>query len=263
MEIIINPPNSSVFLNLFGYNLRYYGLILSSAIFIGCILCYQLFLKLKSKEEADFFIDYIPIIAIIGIVGARIFYVIGNLDFYLKNKTEILMINHGGLSVWGAIIFGAISLYLYLKFKKRDIMLHFDFISFALPLCQAIGRFGNYFNQEAFGRPSDFFIKLYVDKAFRPEEFAGYNYFHPTFLYESILDLLIFLVLIFLLKNKNKLKQGTIFYSYIGLYSIARIFVEYIRIDSVAYVFHIPVAGFISLIMLTASLICLKRLYIK
>ncbi len=263
MEIIINAPNSPILLNLFGCNLRYYGIILSSAIFIGIIFCYYLFLKLKSKQEADFFIDYIPFIVVFSIMGARIFYVIGNLDFYLKNKCEIFLINHGGISIWGAIIFGAISLYTYLKFKKKDILFHFDVISLAMPICQSIGRFGNYFNQEAFGKPSEFFIKLYVDKIYRPERFINYDYFHPAFLYESILDILIFVILLIILKNKKKFKQGTIFYGYIMLYSIVRIFVEYIRTDSVAYVFNIPVASFICIIMITASLIGLKRLYIK
>ena len=261
MEFIINPPNSPILVTVFGLDLRYYGIILSGSILLGIILAYTLFNKIVSKKEADFFLDYIAIIVIFGIIGARIFYILGNIEFYLQNKSEILFINHGGLSIWGAIIFGILSLFLYLKYKKKDILLHFDIISSILPLCQAVGRFGNYFNQEAFGMPCQTFLKLYVDKIHRPQEYITSEYFHPAFLYESILNLVIFIILMITVKNIKKLKQGTIFCLYLILYSVARIIVESIRIDSVSYIYNIPIASSICLIVIAISLLTLKKIY--
>lgn len=259
MHFIINSPQNQILFNIFGLDLRYYGLILCSAIFIGIVVGYRLFKKNISKDEADFFLDYIPFVVFFSILGARLFYVIGNIEFYLAHKKEIFLINHGGLSIWGAILFGLVGLIFYLKLNKKNIYAHLDIIAAVMPLCQAIGRFGNYFNQEAFGKPSESFFKLYVDTQFRPAEYINYEYFHPTFLYESILDIISFLILILLFTKRRNLKSGAIFYLYIIFYSIIRLIVESIRIDSVSYVFNIPIASFISLIALLTSLILFKK----
>ena len=114
-------------------------------------------------------------------------------------------------------------------------------------LAQAIGRWGNFFNSEAFGYPTNADWGVFIPVSKRPVEFLAYDYFHPTFLYESLLDLFIFFILLFILRRQAK-KQGYVFFSYLVLYSAARILVESVRIDSVLNVLGVPIAVWVSII---------------
>lgn len=225
--------------------------------FIGILLAYFLFKKRYDIKTADKFIDYSPYVILISIIGARLFYVIGDFKFYFNNLSEIIKINHGGLSIFGAIIFGLISLYIFSKINKFDFLRHCDVLAVVFPLCQAFGRIGNYFNQEAFGSNSDSFIKLYVDSAFRPSCMEQYEYFHPTFLYESVLNLILFFVLFFIFFKFKNLKKGTIFCLYLIFYSIIRFLVESIRVDSILNIAGIPIAQIISIIIFFVALVAL------
>ena len=243
-EFIIFSPHNPVAFSIFGYPVRYYGLIIAFSLIVGYFCCYN-FLKYKvTSEDAEKFSDYSIFLIIFSIIGARLFYVFGQLNFYINNPLEAVMINHGGISVWGAIFFGIISLFVFSKLFRFNFFLHGAILSVFMPLCQAIGRWGNFFNQEAFGIPSQGFLKLYIETAKRPSEYSNYEYFHPAFLYESILDLIIFIILLcFFDKNKP---QKTLF-SYLILYSSVRIVVELIRIDSVLNFNSVPVAIIISI----------------
>ena len=252
LEIIINAPTSPVAFYLFNYPVRFYGIIMASAILVGYILIYKFLDKKYSFFEAEIFSNYIIYLIFIVFLGARLFYVVGSFDYYRLNPIEIPMINHGGLSIWGGIFFGIAGLYFLSKIFKFDYLLHLSVIALFLPLSQAIGRFGNYFNQEAFGLPSFGFMKLYVTQDFRPHEYINYNYFHPTFLYESVLDLILFFILFFAYKKSNPSK--TIFL-YLILYSLIRLIIEAIRIDSVLNFGSIHIASIISFIALLAGLI--------
>lgn len=225
--------------------------------FIGILFAYFLFKKKCDIKTADKFIDYSPFIILISIIGARLFYVIGNFNFYANNLSEIIKINHGGLSIFGAIIFGLISLYIFSKINKFDFLCHCDILAVIFPLCQAFGRLGNYFNQEAFGSNCNTFVKLYVDSAFRPIHLKQYEYFHPTFLYESALNLILFFALLFIFFKFKNLKKGTIFCFYLIFYSIIRFFVESIRIDSILNIAGMPIAQVISIIIFCFGLILL------
>ena len=119
-----------------------------------------------------------------------------------------------------------------------------------LILGQAIGRWGNFFNSEAFGIPTDLPWKLFIPLSKRPEIFISAEYFHPTFLYESIINLIIFFALLYLYKLKKAEKPGTIFFLYLILYSLGRLFVENLRLDSVLNLYGIPVAIFVSLLLI-------------
>lgn len=262
MSFIIYP-HDSIFCNILGFEIRYYGLIMASVFFLGLFFASFLFKKYISKNESELFLDYSPWIILISIVGARIFYVIGEFDFYISHPAEILMINHGGLSIFGAIFFGLISLYLFSKKKKFSFFAHCDIFALVFPLCQAIGRFGNYFNQEAYGAPFNGFIKMYIDKYHRFEKFSNVDYYHPTFLYESLLDFLaFFLLLIIFLKFKTR-KTGLLTGLYLILYSVIRFAVESIRIDSVLNIASIPIAQIISLITLFLGFVILFFIYKK
>ena len=255
IDLIINAPQSPIIGYVFKYPIRYYGLIMAFVFFLGVVLAYLLFRFKKSKDYADTFLDYSPLVIFVAIIGARLFYVLGSLEFYIARPSEIFLINHGGLSIYGAIIFGLLTLLFISKKKNFSFLEHLDMIAVVFPLCQAIGRFGNYFNQEAFGMPANCGIKLFVDVAYRPIESTNVAYYHPTFLYESVLDLIIFSILLgVFLKNKN-LKNGIISCVYLILYSITRFFIEAIRIDSVLNFFGIPIAQWISLFVFIFSII--------
>ncbi len=257
MHIVLYPKLQPVLFQIGNISIRLYGLILAFAIALGVCVTYFILKDKYSKDCANYFIDFIPPVVVFSILGARFFYVLGNIDYYLKYPQEIIMLNHGGISIWGAIIFGIAGIFLFLNKKIIKPLQLLDAIAPAFSLSQAIGRWGNFFNQEAFGYPTNFFIKLYVDPEYRPPEFKEVDFFHPAFLYESIFDLIIFAILLFLYLKVKNLKTGTVFLIYIILYSIVRIFVESIRIDSVSFVFGLPVASVISIFALILSLIFL------
>ena len=235
-------------------------MILAFSILVGFFVSNIIISKKYSKSDVIFFNDNMPYTVFVSIIGARLFYCIGDYKYYLKYPLEIIMINHGGLSIFGGIIFGIFFLYLLSKKNNISIYKFGDILALVMPLCQAIGRWGNFINQEAYGLPYNGFIKLFVDSKHRIEKFIDVEYYHPTFLYESMLDLLIFFVLVLLFLKTNKLRTGTIFYLYLIFYSIARIIVENLRIDSVCLIFGIHVATIISILVIFVSMILLKRI---
>ncbi len=246
MQLLINSPKTPIIFSIFNYQVHWYGIILVIAISVGLSFTYYLIKKNINKTEAEDFLDFSPLLIISSLVGARLFYIIGSFEFYKNNPKEIFLINHGGISIWGAIIFGIFAFYLYLKKKKYNISEYFDFIALAMPISQAIGRWGNFFNQEAYGKPTNSFIKLYIGNNHRYSEYYDIDFYHPTFLYESVLNIVLFVALLFIFSKFKNLKKGTIFYLYLIFYGIIRIFVEHFRIDSVLYVDNFPIAQVIS-----------------
>lgn len=256
MNITLYPPQTAIVGYILNYPIRFYGLIMAFAFFVGIIVGYFLISKKYGKNEAELFFDYSPALIVFSIIGARIFYVLASFNYYFYNPKEIFMINHGGISIIGAIIFGFISIFALSKIKSFDFKKHLDVISIVLPLCQAIGRFGNYFNQEAYGKPTDGFIKLFVDKQYRYSVYSENFFFHPTFLYESVLDILIF-VLLMVIFFKTKLKNGSIACLYLILYSSVRYFIETIRIDSVLNIGNFSIAQIFCVIFFILGIIFL------
>ena len=192
-------------------------------------------------------IDLAPYLIIFGIIGARLYYCILSYDFYLRFPTEIIAIRHGGISIHGAILGGLIGLWIFAKRHKINPVKLCDVSAIGLSLAQAIGRWGNFFNSEAFGAPTNLPWKLYIAPQYRPIPYQEYQYFHPAFLYESILDVVIFVILLALVKTGKLKKDGNLALIYLILYSIVRIIVEMFRLDSVKYIFGMPVAIFVSI----------------
>lgn len=257
MEIILNPPSSPIIGHILSFPIRFYGIVMAICFFIGICICYHIFKTKHSIKEAEVFIDYSPLVILFSLFGARLFYVLGSFGYYRLNPLEILFINHGGLSIFGAIIAGVFAMLFFSRLKKFDFFSHCDVIALCLPICQAIGRLGNYFNQEAFGLPSDFVIKLFVDKQFRPDKYSDIQYFHPTFLYEAILNLILFIVLMTLTFKLKNIKKGTITGLYLILYSVIRFLVESIRVDSILNIGIFPVAQLISIILFVVGILIL------
>src|SRR5262245_4121993 len=172
--------------------------------------------------------------ALVGaLVGARLYYVLFNLDYYQSQPWwRTLAVWEGGLAIHGGLLGGLLVGGLYVWSHALPFWIYLDAVTPALPLGQAIGRWGNFFNEEAFGGPTDLPWKLFISQPHRPPEYVDVAFFHPTFLYESIWDLAVFLLLWFGLRRRVERAPGALFLAYVGLYSIGRFWVEGLRTDS-------------------------------
>ena len=235
--------------NIFGFPVYFYGIILAFAILIGVYCAYFLYKKFYDTEKSSRIIDFSPFIIIVGICGARLYYCLVNYTYYIKNPIEIFYIRQGGLSIHGMIIIGIITLFVFSKIYKMSFLKLLDVFFCGTALGQSIGRWGNFFNSEAFGTPTNLPWKLYIPISHRPAEYLNFEYFHPTFLYESILDLMIFFILLKSFKSSTK-HPGLIACIYLILYSFARIFVEHFRTDSVLNIHGFPIAQIMSLTLI-------------
>lgn len=247
--MLFTSPDS-VFFSINGFDVYYYGVLMGLAIVVGLFVANKFAECCYGYKNVIF--DIAPIVLLSGIFGARLYFCIFNYSYYFHNPLEILNFRGGGLSIHGAFLGGILSL-VYVVYKNRlNFMQICDSFCFALPLAQAIGRWGNFFNSEAFGRPTNLPWGVYIPVENRPEQYINSSFFQPTFLYESVLDLVIFCVLILLQKTK-KIKTGNLTAIYFILYSIVRILVESIRIDCTTFVFGIPAPIVVSTIIIIVS----------
>ena len=231
---------------IFGFEIRWYGVIIAFAM----MLCSVLMLKLTKQDgfKEDDIYDAIIICIPSSIIGARLYYVIFNWSYYGSHLDQIINTRGGGLAIHGGLLFGVLSTYLVCRYKKINFFSLVDSLAIVLPLGQAIGRWGNFMNGEAHGGPTDLPWAISV---------AGEKV-HPTFLYESIWNILLFILL---LKFRGKKKfNGEIFLWYIGIYSMGRFFIEGLRTDSLMF-FGLRAAQLLSigLIVISSILIFVFR----
>ena len=213
---------------------RYYGVLIGLGI-LGALFYGAMESKRRGKDP-EILYDLGFWVVLGGIVGARLYYVFFNLSYFSAHPADIIAVWKGGLAIHGALIFGFLAFLLYAKKHGIKLLEYMDIITPGIAVAQGIGRWGNFFNSEAFGTPTSLPWKLYIPEGARPLEFINFEYFHPTFLYESIWDLIIF-VLLFTLTRRlypkgGKHAYGLIFFLYISLYSFARFFIEGLRTDS-------------------------------
>lgn len=255
--MILQSPGDVAF-NIINFPVYWYGIVLAFAVLSG-VLCAE-YISAKYLPE-KFFIETSPLIIILGIIGARLYYCIVNFNYYINNPLEIIDIRQGGMSVHGMIIAGIAAYYFICKKYKTDFFRVLDISSCGVSLAQAIGRWGNFFNSEAFGYPTNSDWGLFIPVSDRPLPYLNHELFHPAFLYESVLDLFIFFLLLKILKKSEK--PGYTFFGYLILYGTVRIFVENIRIDSVLNISGMPVAIWVSLFCVIAGCIgvFLKKLF--
>ena len=234
----------------------WYSITMLCGVLFGGILTYSELKRLKI--DPNYFLDMIFYVIVFGFLGARFYYVLFNLDYYLSNPKEILAIWNGGLAIHGAIIAGTLTIILYsLKHKKtkKQIIKYLDVSSLGILLGQIIGRWGNFFNGEAHGGVTS---KAYLESIHIPEfiiqgmTIDGVVY-HPTFLYESFLNLLGLILLLFIRKNK-KLKNGMLVSIYLMWYSIVRFFIESMRTDSLM-LSNLKMAQVISIVLFIVGVI--------
>ena len=251
--MIIQSPGEIAF-NIFNYPVYSYGIILAFAVFLG-VCTAEILAKKFSDIPENFFVDNSPAVIITGIFGARLYYCIVNYPYYIHNPLEIFDIRQGGLSIHGMLIAGIITFYFLAKKYRVNLLRLLDVLACSVILAQSAGRWGNFFNSEAFGYPTGGNWGVFIPVSQRPVEFLNYEFFHPAFLYESFLDLVVFAVLIFILRRT---RAGCTFFWYLILYSVVRIFVEYFRIDSVLNIGGFPIAQVVSVLLIIAGVIGLK-----
>ncbi len=227
-------------------HLRWYGLLIASAVLLGITLAQRLG---RSRGIDSDTISDIAIWLVVGAIPcARLYYVLFEWPYYSQHLEQIPQVWQGGIAIHGAVIGGVIAALVFSKIRRISFWQLADVIAPALILGQAIGRWGNFFNSEAFGAPTDLPWKLYIPAQIvidgqirnpRPAAFANVEYFHPTFLYESLWNLGVFGLLLLLLRwgqgqasCKPGLKTGTVVCAYFIAYSLGRVWIEALRTDS-------------------------------
>lgn len=232
--------------NIFGFNVYYYSL----CILLGVIVAYILITREGKKQglPKEFISDLIFYTLIIGILGARVYYCVFNLDYYLANPSEILKIYNGGLAIHGGVIAGLIFVYFYTKKKNVSFIKILDIVAPAVIIAQSFGRWGNFFNQEAHGGITTYqnLKNMHIPEFIINGMHIEGKYYYPTFFFESIWCLIGFIILMIARKNKN-LRKGFQIGFYFIWYGIGRFFIEAFRTDSLMF-FGLKIAQIVSLI---------------
>lgn len=236
-------------------NIQLYGLVLLAAVWVGLLFTEKRFKK--EGLDQDLVWQAALLTVPLGIVGARLYHVISFFEFYRRNVELIFAVWDGGLGIFGAILGGVIGLWIFLKVKKAamgklGILRVLDLAALGLTLGQAIGRWGNFFNFEILGKPTNAFWGVAVPFRFRPEGFFGVTKFHPLFAYESLVCLVILAALLFWERKRPSL-DGEIFFLYLLLYGLGRFFLEYLRLESWS-VNGVRVAQLVSLFFVVSGL---------
>lgn len=233
----------------------WYGIIIATGILAGFLAA--IWQAKRRGENPEHILDILFYALPASIIGARLYYVLFSWEQYQNDPWEALAIWHGGLAIHGGVIAAVLVVIIYTKIHKLDFWHWADICAPSLILGQAVGRWGNFVNQEAFGAPTDLPWAIYIDYAHRPLGYEQYDYFHPTFLYESIWNIGVFVILQILstyqVKNR-RIVTGGIVLSYFGLYSLGRFFVEGLRLDSLM-LGPVRVAQLISIVLMVVSFV--------
>ncbi len=224
----VNQLFDPVAITIGPYSIRWYGILIACAFALGIWLAYQ---RAKQQQySTEHLINLITWIIPCAIIGARLYFVVFEWDYYRYHLAAIPAIWQGGLAIHGGLLGGTIAGLFYLYKHKLSFWQTADIIAPSVILGQAIGRWGNFFNQEAYGGPVSQNFIAHFPTFIQQQMFIGGNYHHPTFLYESLWDLLIFAIL--LLAWRKRRFPGQIGILYLLLYSLGRFFIEGLRTDS-------------------------------
>lgn len=235
---------------IFGLSIRWYGIILSTGIMVGILLAYNEAKRLGRNPE--YIIDLSLWCVPAAVVGARLYYVLLEWDYYNGDIMRMINIREGGLAIHGALIAAVFTGYIFTKLKKISFWETADIVAPSIIIGQAIGRWGNFVNGEAHGGPTKlpWGIDGYVKELVNGIQVDVLTKVHPTFLYESLWNLAVFLVLIFYRRKKKA--NGEVFLLYGILYSIGRFWIEGLRTDSLMF-FGMRAAQLISLGIIVVS----------
>lgn len=257
--------------DLFGWGVslpvRYYGLCIGVAFLVVLWGLVSLLSKHFSQSNRNLLYDWAIWTFVGGVLGARLWFVLLNFEYYfLEHPLEIFAIWEGGQSIQGGFVGGVLFSYVYYVRNKLSMPISWlyaaDVTAIMLPIGQAIGRLGNFFNTEGFGLPTSMPWGLYVPYAERPAGYLSEQSFHPVFFYEGILLLVVSLVLFYLWAYYKRLSVGVLFCAYLIAYSVIRFFLESIRLDSL-YIGIFPAAQVICIITVIICLVAVRGLSSK
>jgi phosphatidylglycerol---prolipoprotein diacylglyceryl transferase len=228
------------FLNT-SFHIYFYGILIMAGVVAAAFLG-----QAEARRRGinpDYIWDALFWVVLAGIVGARLWHIFTpppsmveqgiTTQWYLTHPLDMINIRNGGLGIPGAIIGGALALWLYSRNKKVSFLTLTDTVIPGVALAQAIGRWGNFFNQELYGKPTNLPWKLYIDPTHRVPGYQNFDYFHPLFLYESLWNVVNMAILLWMARRFEKfLKPGDLFYVYMIMYSIGRFSLEFLRLDA-------------------------------
>ena len=237
--------------------LHAYGLMLAIGVLVAVKVSEMRWVR-TGRDAKDFNGIVIPVV-IAGVIGARLYHLFTGYKWSEGGLVGTVEIWKGGLSIWGAVAGGAVAVILISRRRQFDTLVLMDCIAPGLVLAQAIGRWGNYFNQELFGRPTRLPWALEIDLAHRPAGYTQYATFHPTFLYESIWCLLIFGTLLYV-EHRFTLQRGQTFALYVALYTFGRVWFEALRIDDATKIFGIRFNLLLSAVLCVVGIVSFVRL---
>ncbi|HAB9709614.1 TPA_asm: prolipoprotein diacylglyceryl transferase [Listeria monocytogenes] len=252
-------PLDPVAIQIGSISVKWYGVIIASAVVIALLLALSEANKRKMDKEiiVDLLIWAIPI----SIISARIYYVIFEWDFYKNNLGEIVKIWHGGIAIYGALIGAVLTAIIFSRIKKISFWQLADVVAPSLIIAQAIGRWGNFMNQEAHGAETtrSFLESLHLPDFIINQMYIDGAYYQPTFLYESLWNVLGFVILLII--RRTKIRRGELFLGYVIWYSFGRFFIEGMRTDSLMWGdFRVSQALSLLLIVLSIGIIIYRRL---
>lgn len=265
-------PNVGKTISVFGFDIAYYGITIAIAMIVGISIA--LHEAKRTVQNQDTYLDLLMLTMLTSVVGARIYYVIFSWDNYKDNLGEILNIRNGGLAIYGGIIAGVITVFIYSKITKMKFLQIADTVCMGLAAGQIIGRWGNFFNREAFGEYTNNLLAMQLPvSAVRENEITSamwnhvvtiggveYIQVHPTFLYEGLWNLMVLLFLFWFRKRKKF--EGELFFCYLAGYGVGRFWIESLRTDQLLLPgIHVPVSQMLSavLVIVSLSVIICKR----
>ncbi|EMF0286731.1 prolipoprotein diacylglyceryl transferase [Enterococcus hirae] len=241
--------------NLLGIPIYWYALIIVSGIIIAMWLSSREAVRvgLKSEDVTDFMLWGLPL----SIIGARLYYILFDLPQYIADPIQIFNIRSGGLAIYGGLIAGAITLYFFTKYHFISMWTFLDIAAPSVLLAQAIGRWGNFMNHEAYGPVTTriFLENLHIPRFIIDNMYIEGFYRQPTFLYESVWSLIGFILLLFLRNKKHLLKKGEVLLVYVMWYSFGRFFIEGLRTDSLYFLGVIRISQLLSVFLFVGTII--------
>ena len=232
--------------------IRWYGVLMATAMALGLWLAYRDARRRALDPESLLKASELALLG--GLVGARLYYVLFNLDYYTQFPAKIIAVWEGGLAIHGGVLGGILVGGAYAWRRRLPLTRYLDIAAPSLALGQAIGRWGNFFNEEAFGTPTSLPWKLFISPPHRPLPYANDEFFHPTFLYESLWDLGVFALLFWVFRDRFARARGALFLAYLGLYSLGRFVTEGIRTDPLM-MGTIRIAQLVSVLGVAAAII--------
>jgi prolipoprotein diacylglyceryl transferase len=249
------PSPSGNAIHIGALQLRAYGAIIALGVVVAVAITRR---RWADRGEDPEEISNVTVWAVVGgLIGARLYHVITDAQQYVDRPQEALEIWEGGLGIWGAVAGGALGVVLHARRRRLEVLPLIDAIAVGLPLAQAIGRFGNWFNQEVFGRPTSLPWGLEIDPSRRPEGYEAFTTFHPTFLYEALWCVAIAGILL-LVERHSRLRPGGLFAAYVALYTFGRFWIELLRVDTATELAGVRINVFTSVVVFVGALIAVR-----